>query len=81
MTNHAPIEINGTEYAANVVPCPAEVERPDGTTERCGAQIDAQRALLGDGCPKCGTPPRGLVHGADAPPDAEHDAHKMDAEA
>jgi hypothetical protein len=69
MTNHAPIEINGESFAANVVACPS-----------CEAAIDAQRALIGDGCPECGTPPRGLVHGAEAPPDSEHDAHMMEAE-
>jgi predicted RNA-binding Zn-ribbon protein involved in translation (DUF1610 family) len=60
MTNHEPLTINDTEYAANVVACPS-----------CGADIDAQRALIDGRCPECRTPARALcaADSGEAPPE------------
>jgi Zn finger protein HypA/HybF involved in hydrogenase expression len=71
MTTHAPIEINGTEYAPNVVACPS-----------CDAAIDAQRALIAGECPECRTPARALcaTDSGEAPPeDYEPESYQVEA--
>jgi len=72
MTNHDPIEINGTTYPPKVVDCPA-----------CGAEIDAQRALYEGRCPECRTSARVLCadpgEGAAPPEDYEPESYKVKA--
>jgi len=68
---YAPIEINGESFAPNVVPCPS-----------CGADIDAQRALIAGWCPECRTPARALcaADSGEAPPeDYEPESYQVEA--
>lgn len=79
MTNHEPVEINGTEYAPVVARCPGDVG--DEEYAPCGAEIDAQRALI-EGCPHCGHGPKALVHAtepSDPPADYEPESYKVQA--
>lgn len=71
MTNHDPVEINGTTFEPVVVDCPG-----------CGARIDAQRALVAGACPACRTPARRLCDAesdAEPPEDYEPESYKVDA--
>ena len=65
MTNHEPIEINGTTFEPVPVACPA-----------CDAEIDAQRVLASDAaaCPACGQDAAVLLHEDDPDPPASYDA-------
>lgn len=72
MTNHDPIEINGTTVAPVPVACPA-----------CGAEIDAQRTLVAGACPECRTPARqlcGAEGDAEPPEDYEPESYTVGAQ-
>lgn len=72
MTNHEPVEINGTTFAPVLVQCPS-----------CDAEIDAQRALYVGECPaprcRAGTAELLDTTGEGPPEDYEPESYKVKA--